>query len=404
MIGTIIARVIVAFVFLRPYFDLQVTTVYGYLEKRFGPKTRFGASLVFLVARTLASGVRLYVGALLLKNVVGLGIEWGILLLCGVTCLYTLAGGVKAVVATDSIQVLLMFVGALAAGGVLLAHVWPDLSVPPEQVRIFDLSFSFTSGQPTLWGGVLGGTFITLATHGCDQDIVQRLLTAKDVKSSRRALIASGFLDIPIVVVFLAIGTLLRMHFTRHPAPGMPAKADDVFPWFIATGLPRGLAGLVIAGVLSVVMGSLSAAMNALASTAVLDVWKPWRGAKDDEKTDLVVARAFTFVVAVLLAAVALVSARGDQGIIDLAFSTLGLTFGALLGVFLRGFLTKGGGDGSNVVAMAVSIATVIAISKLTPIHWNWYVPIGAAVAFGVGAAWAALAPAASPSRATDAS
>ncbi|MEZ0230892.1 MAG: hypothetical protein ACAI25_19900, partial [Planctomycetota bacterium] len=176
-----------------------------------------------------------------------------------------------------------------------------------------------------------------------------------------------------------------------HPDPALPAKPDEVFPWFIATGLPRGLAGLVIAGVLSVVMGSLSAAMNALASTVVLDVWKPWRGDKDDEKSDLRVARIFTLVIAVLLAGVALVSARGSQGIIDLAFSTLGLTFGALLGVFLRGFLTKGGGDTANVVAMALSIIVVVTISKLTPIHWNWFVPIGAAVAFGVGATWSAL-------------
>jgi len=315
-------------------------------------------------------------------------------LLAGVTCVYTLAGGVKAVVATDSVQVLIMFVGALAAGGVLLARLGAPVAPAREAVRIFDFSARVTGATPTLWGGILGGTFITLATHGCDQDIVQRLLTAKDVRASRRALIASGILDIPVVVIFLGIGTLLRLYFARHPEPALPAEADKVFPYFIAHHLPPGLAGLVIAGVLSVVMGSLSAAMNALASAAVLDVWKPRFGAGASAERDLRVARAATLLFALLLAAVALFcAAKREQGIIDLALGAAGLSFGALLGVFLRGFLTKGGGDTANLVAMAASIAGVAAVSKLTAVHWNWYVPIGTLIAFAIGAASTLRAP-----------
>jgi Na+/proline symporter len=285
-----------------------------------------------------------------------------------------------------------MFVGALAAGAVLLSRLWPDVSAPAEHVKIFDLSPTVTGKNPTLWGGILGGTFITLATHGCDQDIVQRLLTAKDVRSSRRALIASGFLDIPIVVIFLSIGTLLRLYFARHLDPAAPTKPNEVFPYFIAHDLPRGLAGLVIAGVLSVVMGSLSAAMNALASTAVLDVWKPRLGVDAKPEGDLLAARFATFVFAVLLTVVAVVSSLyRETNLIDLALGSAGLTFGALLGVFLRGFLTKGAGDRANVVAMVASVGAMAAIKAFTTMHWNWYVPIGAAIAFGVGAIFAEL-------------
>jgi SSS family transporter len=403
--GTIIARFVVAFLFLRPFYDLNVTTVYGYLEKRFGPRTRQAAAAIFLVTRVLASGVRLYGGALVLNAVLGdaLPVSGGILLLAGVTLVYTLVGGIKAVVATDAIQVVVMFGGAIAAAAAMM-HALPGdafATLPSGKLRVFDLGFSLRSGDtPTLWGGVVGGAFITMASHGTDQDIVQRLLTAKDVRSSRRALIASGFLDIPIVVAFLAIGTLLFTYFHAFPDAHVPAKTDEVFPYFIATKLPRGLAGLVVAGVLSVAMGSLSAAMNALASTVIFDFWKPyWArvGHATTPAAEVGAARVATFACATLLAVVALivevVAARNPTTLLlVIAFKVIGYTYGALLGVFLRGFLTRGSGDSWNLVAMAVSIATVAVVGATTDLEWTWFVFLGTAVTFFVGWAGGALA------------
>lgn len=396
--GTIIARIVVAYLFLKPFYDLNVTTVYGYLEKRFGRRTRDGAATIFLVTRLLASGVRLYGGALVLHAVLGdaLSVEGGIALLAGVTLVYTLVGGIKAVVATDAIQVVVMFGGAFAAAFAILhalPHGFADVqaAVPAEKLKVIDTGFSLKGGDtPTLWGGAIGMAFLTMGTHGTDQDIVQRLLTAKDVSSSRRALIASGILDIPIVCIFLAIGSLLFAWVKVVAPEGVPGKPDEVFPWFIAHHLPHGISGLVVAGVLSVAMGSLSAAMNALASTVVFDFWKPYVRPEASPQEDVVVARGATFVCALLLTIVALVvssiaAANPKTLLLVIAFKVVGYTYGALLGTFLRGFLTKDGGDVVNLVAMAASIGTVVAVGYFFEVEWTWFVFMGTVVTFGVG-------------------
>ena len=413
--GTIIARIIVAFLFIRPFFDMNVTTVYGYLEKRFGRRTRDGAAAIFLVTRLLASGVRLYGGALVLHSVLGqdaqgvdrLSVGAGIQLLAFVTLVYTLVGGIKAVVATDAIQVVVMFGGAFAAAAAILwalPHGLADVeaALPADKLRVFDFTLTLKStDRPTLLGGIVGGAFITMASHGTDQDIVQRLLTAKDVRSSRRALILSGILDIPIVLLFLSIGTLLFAYYHTFPDSTLPKKTDEIFPHFIATSLPRGLAGLVVAGVLSVAMGSLSAAMNALASTVVFDFWKPHlerTGRVRSPEEEVAAGRAATLACAALLVAVALVvseiAARNPTTLLlVIAFKVIGYTYGALLGVFLRGFLTKGGGDAWNLVAMGTSIAVVALVGATTELEWTWFVFVGTVVTFSVGALGALLPP-----------
>ncbi|MBI3723290.1 sodium/solute symporter, partial [bacterium] len=400
--GTIVGRFVVAFLFVRPFYEARVTTVYGYLEKRFGTRTRGGAAAVFLATRLLASGVRLYIGAVLLSQVSGerLPVELAIAALAGVTAVYTLVGGIKAVVATDVVQVVVLFGGALTAIAVILYELdaLPGgiaaalSSVPAPKTRIFDFSLTFTKGDtPTFAGGLVGGAFLAMAAQGTDQDFVQRLLTAKNVRGSRAALIASGFLDLPVVLLFLSIGTLLLVYFQRLPDAGVPGDADRIFPFFIAHHLPSGAAGLVVAGVLSVAMGSLSASMNALASTATFDYWKPWRGKTASPATEIRAARAFTLAFAVLLALVALAThalkVSGGSGLLlVVAFKAIGYTYGALLGVFLRGFLTRGGGDTANLVAMASSIVFLGVLGATTTLEWTWFVPIGTAVTFFVGA------------------
>lgn len=390
--GNILGRIVVAFLFLKPYFELGVFTVYGYLEKRFGPRSRDGAAVLFLLTRLLASGVRLYAGALIVETVTGLDVRFCIALLAGVTVIYTMIGGIKAVIATDVLQVFVMFGGAAAAAAAILHELPGGLegvaaALPPGKTRLFDLAFD-PSRETTLWGGLLV-TFLIMASHGTDQDLVQRMLTAKDLRSSRRALIASGLLDIPIVVVFLSIGTLLFVYYARYPDPTLPVRPDKVFPHFIVHKLPRGIAGLVVAGILSVAMGSLSAAMNAIASTVVIDLWKPYVSPHSTPEDDVRTARGITLVAAHLLVAVAIgtwwVATQGQELLLNLAFQVVGYTWGALLGVFLLGFLSARSGDRWNLVAMGSGIASVVLSKVWLELAWSWFIPLGAAVTMAVG-------------------
>ena len=303
-IGTIIARVIVAYLFIRPFFDNNVVSIYEYLEIRFGKATRDAASAVFLVTRLLASGTRLYVAAV----VVVLGYEmvhgaaatatemiWiyggAVFLVTALTTLYTAAGGIRAVVWTDVIQASVM------GGAVLYALISLWIGVggwagaqsvlhQPHDLQVFDAGIDRTKGvvaniygilgsEYTIWAALLGSVFTTMATHGTDQDMVQRMLTAKNYHRSRLALVLSGVADVPIAMGFLFIGVLLAVFYQLHPDPGLPTKNPEIFAYYILHQLPPGARGLLIAGVLATAMGSLSTALNALATSFTQDFWVP---------------------------------------------------------------------------------------------------------------------------------
>ena len=415
-VGVILARIIVACLFIRPFYDNNVVSIYEYLQLRFGKATRNAASAVFLITRLLASGTRLYVAAV----VVVLGYEmvhgttptpsqtiWiyggAVVLVTALTTVYTAAGGIRAVVWTDVIQATVMGGAVIYAlvslwngvGGWSGAH---GVLTQPDDLQIFDNGLHFTGstdssayaqahGHPflagiygilgneyTIWAAILGSTFTTMATHGTDQDMVQRMLTAKNKARSRLALIMSGLADVPIAFGFLFIGVLLAVFYKLHPDPHLPVKNPEVFAYYILHQLPAGARGLLIAGVLATAMGSLSTALNALATSFTEDFWVPYFARLNDQENIVRAVRGSTVIFAILLAAVgtataAIVVYSPHARIIPVVLGVFGYTYGSLLGVFLLGLTTKTRGtDRGNLVGM---IAGFVGVAILSGLPWD---------------------------------
>ena len=399
-IGTVLARIIVAYLFIRPFYDNNVVSIYEFLQIRFGAATRHAASAVFLVTRLLASGTRLYVAAV----VVVLGYEmftgvaatneqsvWiyggAVVLVTALTTLYTAAGGIRAVVWTDVIQATVM------GGSVIFAIVTLWLGVggwegahqvltQPHDLQVFDDKIDpahslvdnikdIFGSEYTIWAALLGSVFTTMATHGTDQDMVQRMLTAKNYHKSRLALVLSGVVDIPVALAFLLIGVLLSVFYQVHPDPHLPTKNPEVFAYYILHSLPTGARGLLIAGVLATAMGSLSTALNALATSFTQDFWVPFFARNRDEHHVVQAVRWSTVVFAVLLAAVGTITAAvvvysPHARIIPVVLGIFGYTYGSLLGIFLLGLTTKDRGtEKGNLIAMVVGFICVAIWSGL---------------------------------------
>jgi SSS family transporter len=398
-IGTVIGRIIVAFLFIKPYFDLNVYSIYEYLEVRFGRGTRAAASATFLVTRVLASGARLYVAAIVLavaftlftgqqptenqQLVVYLG---SIAFVTVITALYTSIGGIKAVVWTDLIQATVMLGGAVSAIFILVFNMPGGVGAVGEFVKHTSLPM-FTTGTKagatlavnvknvlssdyTIWAALLGSTFTTLATHGTDQDMVQRMLTATDYKKSRLSLICSGLADLPIGFIFLTIGILLHLYYKLHVDATLPHKTSEIFAYFILKEMPVGLRGLLVAGIFATAMGSLSAALNALATSSTRDFFQHGKAELSGEES-VGAARRFTYIFAGLMIVVASITAyfvieHPDSRVIPIVLGIFGYTYGSLLGIFLLGMLTKNrGSDRGNMIAMIFGFIVVALLTGL---------------------------------------
>jgi SSS family solute:Na+ symporter len=405
MAGYLLARLVVSAFFIPAYYRYNVVSVYEFLEIRFGPRTRRISSAVFLVTRLLASGSRLWVPTVLLV------LGWKVFVdpattpmqefwlyavaLVGITVLtslYTAVGGIRAVIWTDVIQVVILF----SALGFSLWHLlsqtggWDALRGVMQEPAVIDWgapaegetgAWAWIKGiletEYTMWAAFLGSTFVTLATHGTDQDMVQRMLTAKNKSQSARATILSGVADIPVNFMVLSIGILLFVFYQQHPELSLPknakgaADSSQVFPFFILTSMPVGLRGLVVAGVLATAMGSLSTALNSLATSYVRDFHFRWFGEPATDAGKVRVLRLGTVLFAFLLISVALGTAwvkahNPSLRIIPIILGIFGYTYGSLLGVFMVGLFTKNrGNDRGNALAMLAGFIVVGYLSGL---------------------------------------
>jgi SSS family solute:Na+ symporter len=395
-IGTVLARVLIAFTFIRPYYRYNVQSIYEFLEIRFGPWTKNLASGIFLFTRVLGIGVRLYLGGVIIKVIwqylfpdltVNIWIYfWGILFVTLLTTLYTAIGGIKAVVWTDFIQASLMIGSMVFAAWLLVRHTPGGLITVKERLGgwpvFFQTGLDFRKGfwfglkemfeEPyTLFSAFVASTFLTMATHGTDQDNVQRMLTAKDFKKSRLSLILSGLADLPIAFGFLLVGILLSVYYDVRPDPHLPAAENEIFAYYIVTQMPVGLRGLIIAGVFATMMGSTSAALNALATSFTKDFYLPYFRREESRRSPVYAARAATVVFGALMVVVATLAAYAvlqdsKLTIIPLALQSFGYAYGSLLAVFLLGMLTKRRGrDETNVLAMILGIASVLVFCKV---------------------------------------
>jgi solute:Na+ symporter, SSS family len=442
-IGTIIARIIVSFLFIPLFYRQGVISLYEFLETRFGSVTRKFASITFLVTRVLAMGTRLYVSAIILvlawEMFLGMPADpiargwlkfWlfagAVVLVTGMTAMYTAVGGIRAVIWTDFIQVgvlvlalgfSIVFLLAKIPGGWAVASQYIgepkffDFAKPPETLGVWPWIKNVLTSEYTIWAAIIGSTFVTMATHGIDQDTVQRMLTAKNRKESAKATILSGLVDLPVVSAFILVGILLYAYYQIHPDPNLPRTdtgeivAREVFPYFILDVMPMGMRGLVTAGILATAMGSLSTALNALATSYSRDFALPRlerKGVLVDEWQRVRVLRQSTIYAAVFIVAVGVgtayyIALNPKTPIIPLVLGILGFTFGSLLGVFLLGIFTKRrGNDFGNVIAMVAAVVIVlflssdflqrmIGIGNPFVIAFPWRITLGTFVTFFVG-------------------
>src|SRR6059036_1417008 len=400
-LGTILARILVSYIFIKPYYDYKVYSIYEYLTARFGVPTKNAASAIFLVTRVLASGARLYAAAIALALAYEMirGVQPGqketLFIYVGatiaiviLTAIYTTLGGIKAVVWTDFIQASIMIGSALTALGLLYFAIPGGWHKIAELHGGFHLSDFITTGlnpaksgwekwksmfelEYTIFAGLIGSTFITMATHGTDQDMVQRMLTAPDIRRSRRSLIMSGLADIPIAFTFLTIGLLLWVYYQAHPDPTLSKTPNETFCHFILYQMPVGLRGLLLAGIFATAMGSLSTALNALATSFTRDWYEPYINPASTSEQSLRAVRWATVWFSVLMIVVAsttayLVIVHPNVRIIPIVLGIFGYTYGSLLGVFFAGMLTRTrGNDRGNIIAMIVGFTVVAILSGL---------------------------------------
>jgi SSS family solute:Na+ symporter len=386
VIGYLLARIVISILFLPQYFRGEMFTAYELMRRRFGERIRKLTASIFLVTRALAEGVRVFAISLVISIVLGTGEMASIALIVVLTLFYTFEGGMTAVIWTDVIQMSLYVLGAVISFFVILAKIpggWPHVAAvagAAHKFAIFDFRFAFNmdffSRSYSFWAGVAGGCFLTTATHGTDQLMVQRLLSARSERDSRAALMASWVVILIQFTLFLLIGILLFVYYgDMHLAP--PAQPDRLYPEFIWNSLPPGVAGLLIAAILAAAMANLSAALNALSSTVVVDFF---------HGSSIRLARVATIIWGVVLLAIA-IGARHSKSVLEAGLTIGSIPAGALLGVFLLGVLTRKPGEKAAMVGVAAGLTAVLWVSFETPIAWTWYVLIGTVTTFLVGLA-----------------
>lgn len=393
--GYLLARLVIATLFLPAYFRGEMFTAYELMRIRFGTRIRRLTAGTFLILRALAEGVRVFAISIVISVVLGTGEMASIAAILLLTLLYTYEGGMTAVIWTDVVQMTLYVAGALASLFLVLQEIpggWSHVAAlagPLGKLQVFDFRLGppaeFFTRTYSFWAGIIGGCFLTTASHGTEQLLVQRLLSARDERQSRAALFSSWLVIFVQFTLFLIIGVCLFTLYKDHGRTA-PAVIDSIYPRFVWDQLPAGLSGLVIAAILAAAMSNLSAALNSLASTTVMDFLRPLSGQQNaaNEALWLRRARLATMVWGVILAGVALL-ARNWGGVLQAGLSIASIIYGSLLGVFLLGLLTRRVGEIAAMCGMVAGLALMLYVHFATPIAFTWYVLIGTSMTFITG-------------------
>ena len=391
--GYFIGRVLVSALLLPAYFRGELTTAYALLERRFGLDTRRFASIIFMVTRALADGVRIFATAIPIKLITGLP-YWQAIVITGVfTLIYTYFGGLSAVVWVDVIQMFIYIFGGLAALYILMnlnsGPVDPAIAAGlQERMRIVHLEGGFPSGS-WLITGLVGGAFLSMASHGVDHIIVQRLLASKSLGDARKALLTSGAIVIGQFALFLFVGVQLYRFFGGQQF-GSP---DEIFPRFIVEQMPDGVRGLVIAGILAAAMSTVASSLNSLASATTHDIYAPLAKQKDDVHL-MKMGKRFTLMWGVILIGGAMLFQFAQQGtpVVVIALEIASFTYGGLLGGFLLGVFSKRADQTDAILAMGIAIASMTvlwAVQKFGVVeplvNGLWFALIGSLITFVVG-------------------
>jgi SSS family solute:Na+ symporter len=393
--GYIVARILISVLLIPAYFRGNLLTAYQLLERRFGSRAKHFTASLFLLMRSLSEGVRLFATSLVVSAVIAASLPglphlwlWSIILVGALTLIYTYEGGMAAVIWTDLIQFSIYVAGSLLAGYQLLRSIpggWQTVGAIGTEAGKFQIvSFSWDLSLPfTFWAGLIGGTFLTMASHGTDQLLVQRLFTCRSQRDSQKALIASGFIVFLQFAFFLTVGIMLYTYYRFHPAPVL-ASNDEIFPTFIVHNLPHGLSGLVIAAIFAAAMSTLSGALNAMSSTTVIDFYKPLLLKDPPDAHLLAVSRWCTAGWGLVLIGIA-VLARDWGSVFTAGLSIASIVWGPMLGAFLLGVLTRRANQPGVMAGIGVSLAVMILVKVFTLLAWTWYVLAGTAICVAVG-------------------
>ncbi|RKY97124.1 MAG: sodium:solute symporter [Ignavibacteriae bacterium] len=390
-IGFLLGRIVVAQLFLPAYFRGELKTAYTYLENRFGGKTRSFASIVFLLTRTAADGVRLFATAIPLYLILKIDPVIAIIIIALVALVYTYTGGLKGVIWVDVIQ-MFIYIGGAALAGIFLLNLLPDGLTTVINSAAVDSKFSiinfgfdksiteFFSEPYTLFAGLVGGAFLSMASHGTDQLIVQRLLATKDLKSARKAVIGSGIIVVFQFALFLIIGVLLFAYYGK-----MDVKPDEIFPMFIINVLPPGVSGIIIAGLFAAAMSTLAGSMSSLSSSSMMDLYTPLSGKVLSEEKKLKISRLLTILWAGLLVFSAFIFMGSSRAVVEVALSIASFTYGGLLGVFLLGILVSKAKQEDALAGFVAGILVMVTVIALNLFVWTWFTLIGVIATIIVG-------------------
>ena len=408
-LGYIVGRYIVVYLFLPHYFRGDLFTAYEVLDRRFGGTTKQVASILFLVTRNLADGLRLFLTAIVLEQVFGLELWTAVIVIGVITIVYTFAGGMKSVVWNDCIQFFVYVAGAVLALVMLVAYLgarstevtnlWSSIPSGWETMteyawlhgkfRLFDFSLDLTKAY-TFWSGLIGGTFVALASHGTDQLMVQRYLSARNERVAGWALGLSGFVVAAQFALFLLIGVALACFYDLFPPEEAFSSNDQVFSAFVVRYLPAGVVGIIVAAVFSAAMSTLSSSLSASASAAVNDLYIPWRKTEAPPQHLLWVSRILTvafgiFQIGVGISGQLLLNYGLKAAVVEAVLAIAGFTIGVVLGVFFLGVLTRRATQPAALTGLLVGITAMSAIVFTTDLAWPWYAIFGSSITFSAG-------------------
>jgi SSS family transporter len=393
--GYIVGRMLVSVLFIPAYFRGELYTSYELLLRRFGPSVKNVAAIIFMITRTLADGIRLFATALVISVVTQVPVTWTVIVLGGAMIVYTVRGGVSAVIWTDVVQMFVYVAGALIVFFGLLQLIpggWGEVlstAGAAGRFQTFDFRFDVRTVY-TFWAGLVGGVALTLATHGTDQFLVQRLLSARSARDASSGLILSGLIVFAQFALFLVIGVMLFTFYQHTPLPRPLGRADEVLPLFVVTALPQGVSGFIVA---AIVAAALSPSINALAATTVNDFYLKYVRPGADEQTLMRLSHRATIGWGVAQILVAIAAQFVTRSVLDAGLSVLSLAAGPVLGAFLTGVLTRRVGSPAMLGGMLAGSAVVLWAWWTGACAWTWFAFLGAAATCGVALALSPMLP-----------
>jgi SSS family transporter len=385
---------LISVLFLPAYFRGELFTSYELLQRRFGSRVKMLSAVIFLGTRSLADGIRLFTTALVIAVVTQVPVTWVVIVLGAAMIVYTMRGGVSAVIWTDVVQMFIYIAGASVVALALLMRIdggWAEVvRVGSETGRfiVIDSAFDLTRAY-TLWAGILGGVALTLSTHGTDQYLVQRLLSARSQQDAARGLVLSGFIVFVQFILFLLIGAMLYTYYQQAPLPQPLTRTDQILPVFVVSELSHGLAGFIVAAIIA---AALSPSLNAMAATTVSDFYLPYVNPGADQATQMRISKQATVAWGVVQLGVAIGAQFMERSVLDAGLAVLSFASGSVLGAFLLGTLAPRVRERDAFAGMLAGLAVMTLVWWGTPIAFTWYVLIGAVTTCSVALVSRALA------------